>query len=131
MPFSLKLEPGSGVVIGTCSGQLSVTDARKGAVTFWANPEWVGRPVVWDFRAAQFDVRAPEIRDVARFILDNQPPTPPPKVAFVTSRDVDFGLARIFEVYREHPATSFKVFRDFEEAMAWAMGRGSIERERA
>ena len=63
---------------------------------------------------------------MARFILDNQPAVPPPRVAFVTIRDVDFGLARIFEVYREHPATSFRVFRDYDEAMAWAMGDGSI-----
>ena len=131
MPFSLQLEPGSGVVVGTCSGMLNASDARKGATAFWANPDWSGRPVVWDFRAAQFEVHAPEIRDVAQFILENQPPTPPPRVAFVTERDVDFGLARIFEVYREHPATSFRVFRDFEEAMSWAMGHGSIEKERA
>ena len=126
MPFLLRLEPGSGVVVGTCTGALSVTDARRGAVTFWSNPEWTGRPVVWDFRSAQLDVHPPEIRDVAQFILDNQPSTPPPRVAFVTSRDVDFGLSRVFEVYREHPATIFKVFRDFDEAMEWATGRGSI-----
>jgi len=131
MPFSLQLEPGSGVVVGTCTGPLNAADARKGALAFWEKPEWNGRPVVWDFREAQFDIHAPEIRDVAQFILDNQPPSPPPRVAFVTIRDVDFGLARIFEVYREHPATTFRVFRDFDEAMAWAMRHGSIEMERA
>jgi len=131
MPFLLRLEPGSGVVVGTCTGPLNLADARKGAMTFWSNPEWSGRPVVWDFRNARFDIHAPEIRDVAQFILDNQPPAPPPRVAFVTIRDVDFGLARIFEVYREQPATTFRVFRDYDEAMAWAMGHGSIVGERA
>ena len=131
MPFSLQLEPASGVVVGTCTGMLNASDARKGATTFWANPDWSGRPVVWDFRAAQFDIHAPEIRDIAQFILENQPPAPPPRVAFVTTRDVDFGLARIFEVYREHPTTSFRVFRDLDEAMSWAMGHGLTEQERA
>lgn len=131
MPFSLQQDSGSGVVVGTCTGMLNAADARKGAATFWANPAWSGSPVVWDFRAAQFDAPASEIRDMARFILENQPPTPPPRVAFVTTRDVDFGLARIFEVHREHPATIFRVFRDFDEAVSWAKGHGSTEQERA
>ena len=49
----------------------------------------------------------------------------------MTTRNVDFGLARIFEVYREHPATSFRVFRDFDEAMSWAMGHGLTEQDQA
>jgi hypothetical protein len=115
------MDPGSGVVIGTCSGILNATDARKGAAAYWANPDCTGRPVVWDFRSARLDVHPPEIEALARFILESQPPAPPPRVAFVTARDVDFGLSRMFEVHREHPATLVKVFRDYDEAVRWAM----------
>lgn len=131
MPFSLRMEPESGVVIGTCSGTLRVADAREGAAAFWATPEWSGRPVLWDFRSAQLDVRAAEIDALARFVLENQPPAPPPRVAFVTARDVDFGLARMYEVHRQHPATAVRIFRDYDEALSWARGDVSIAKEEA
>ncbi len=86
----------------------------------WGNPEWSGKPVVWDFRSAILDVRAPEVREIARFVLDRQPSSPPPKVAFVIARDVDFGLARMFEVFRQHPSTEVRTFRDYDEAVSWA-----------
>ena len=120
MPFSLHFDPESDLVIATCSGSLGLSDAREGAAAVWENPEWSGKPVVWDFRLAQLDVRVPEVREIARFILERQPAIPPPRVAFVTARDVDFGLARMFQVLREHPSTQVQVFRDYEEAVSWA-----------
>jgi hypothetical protein len=36
------------------------------------------------------------------------------------ARDLDFGLARMFEAFREHPATTVRVFRGFDEALSWA-----------
>ena len=38
----------------------------------------------------------------------------------MTARDVDFGMARMFEAFRGHPATQVHVFRDHEEASSWA-----------
>ena len=52
MPFSIQAEPGTGVVIGTGSGDLTLEDAKAGAETLWGNPEWRGKPVIWDLRAA-------------------------------------------------------------------------------
>ena len=90
MPFSLRLEPETGIVIATCSGDLGLNDAKGGAAAYWENPECSGRPVVWDFRSAHLNVVASEVREIARFILERQPPTPPSKVAFVTASDADF-----------------------------------------
>jgi len=120
MPFSMRIEPDAGIVIGTCSGALGLDDAREGAMAVWGNPNWSGKPVVWDFRSAILDVQAPEVREIARFVLDRQPSSPPPKVAFVIARDVDFGLARMFEVFRQHPSTEVRTFRDYDEAVSWA-----------
>ena len=120
MPFSMRFEPEAGLVIGTCSGLLKANDAREGAAAVWEKPEWSGKPVLWDLRAAELDVRGPEVREIARFILERQPAVPPSKVAFVTASDADFGLARMFQVHRQHPSTRVKVFRDYEEAVSWA-----------
>ncbi len=120
MPVSYHIEPETGVAIVTCSGELRARDAKEGASALWDNPDWNGKSVVWDFRTAQFVLTSPEIQETADFILDNQPETPPERVAFVTGRDVDFGLARIFEAFRQDPRTDFRVLRDFEEALRWA-----------
>ena len=42
------------------------------------------------------------------------------KAEFVTARDVDFGMVRMVEVFRERPATEVHVFRDYDTALAWA-----------
>lgn len=120
MTFELRFDQDAGVVIATCSGALGLADAREGAMAFWGNAGWAGKAVVWDFRTARFDINSEEVRDLARFILDRQPALPPPRVAFVTGREVDFGMARMFEVYREHPATVFRAFQDYAEAVSWA-----------
>ena len=120
MTVSIKIEPETGMAIATCSGILRVSDAKEGATALWKTPGWSGRSVVWDFREAQFDVSSSDAQNIARFILTHQPATPPSKVAFVTQRDLDFGMARVFDAYRADPRTAFQVFRDHEEAICWA-----------
>lgn len=119
MPFSIRTEPETGIVVAACSGALRLDDAKEGAETIWGNPEWSGKPIVWDFRSARLDVDVTAVRELAKFILERQS-SPPPKVAIVTARDVDFGLARMFEVFRERPSTEVRTFRDYEEALSWA-----------
>jgi formylmethanofuran dehydrogenase subunit E-like metal-binding protein len=96
-----------------------VEDAKAGAMAVWDNPDFRGKPVVWDFRLAQLDVDAAGVREIARFILTYQSSSPPPKVAFVTAREVDFGMARMLETYRENRATEVHVFREYEPALSW------------
>jgi hypothetical protein len=120
VPFSLRLDRETGVLIGTCSGALGLDDAKAGALAVWENPDWQGRAVVWDMREAEIAARPAEVRRLADFVLGGQPAAAPPRVAFVTDRDADFGMLRMFEVYRSHPATEVCIFRDFDEAMAWA-----------
>jgi hypothetical protein len=90
------------------------------AAALWGTPGWSGKSAVWDFREARFELDASDIQDIARFILRSQPATPPSRVAFVTARDVDFGMARMFEAYRADPRTEFRVFRSYDDAVHWA-----------
>lgn len=123
MPVSFRFEPGTGVAIMTGSGVLRVGDALEAVQASWNSPYGTHTAVLWDFHAAQFDLSTSQIREVADFILQNQPVPPPRKVAFVTKRELDFGLARMFEVFRESSVTEFRVYRDYEEALRWARSR--------
>jgi hypothetical protein len=120
MPFSVQSDPDTGIAVATGSGALGLEDAREGAQAVWKCPGWSGRAVVWDFRSAQLEFPTPAIREFAKFILENQPSAPPLRIAIVTARDLDFGLARMFEVFRKEPPTEVHVFRDFGDAVAWA-----------
>jgi hypothetical protein len=117
---SIRIQPGSGLAIAVGSGVLRLGDSRSGAEALWKTPGWSGRSVVWDFRDARFDLESSDIRELAQFVTHHQPDTPPMRVAFVTPSDADFGMARMFDVFREDSRTDFRVFREYDEAVEWA-----------
>jgi len=121
MKVTLRVDPETGVAIATGSGVAGADDARESVSELWALPSWPGRAVVWDLRMLVFDASPSDVRTIARFVLENQPSPPPARVAFVTDRDADFGMARMFQLFREDPYTSFQVFRDYDEALTWAV----------
>jgi hypothetical protein len=122
MPIAIHIEPEDGLATVRCTGVLRVEDACDAASEVWRTPAWRGAAIVWDFRDSRFNMSSSGIRDIARFILENQPETPPSRVAFVAPHDVDYGLSRMYEVFREDARTLFRVTRDYEEALAWVRG---------
>jgi len=117
---SICIEPETGMAIATCTGVFRRNDSKRGAEALWATPGWFGKAAVWDFREAKFDLSSSDIRNIAVSVTRSQPEPPPAKIAFVTPRDLDFGLARMFGSYREDSRTEFRVFRDYDEALGWA-----------
>jgi hypothetical protein len=120
MTVSIHVEPKTKLAICTCVGILSVEDAMNGAKSLWQTPGWSGKAAVWDFRKASFDMSSSEVKKVAQFIIHHQPASPPEKMAFVAHGDLEYGMSRMFEVYRQNLKTDFRVFRDIEEALNWA-----------
>ena len=120
MNISVEIERDSGVAVVSCSGELRLDDARRAAEALWSTPGWRGESGVWDLRAAQFDLSSSDVREMASFVLANQREEPPAKMTFVVARDVDFGMSRMFQAFRDDPPTAFRVFRDYEEAIRWA-----------
>ena len=107
------------MAIATVSGVVRLSDAQENVAALWKTPGWLGKSAVWDFREAHADLSSADIREIAHFVSCYQPAPPPSRVAFVTPRDFDFGLARMFEVFREDPRTELRVFRNYEEAVCW------------
>lgn len=122
MPFTIEIEPDTGMAVATCSGILTIHDAKEGVSALWAHPHWRGESAVWDFRGARLGFQTADIREAAQFVLAHQPKRPPARVAFVTGHDADFGMVRMFEVFRQDPNTEVQTFRDMNEALAWARG---------
>ena len=76
---------------------------------------------LWDFRDADLSSLDPEtVTEMARYSLRFPPGINDVKVAFVTSRDLEYGLARMFEMSSE-AKTPIRVFRTMDEAEKWLM----------
>jgi hypothetical protein len=128
MPFFIRTAKDAEMAISTCSGELRLGDAKTAVAAFWNAPAKPGQSGIGDFRDARFERSTSDVRTLAEFVLQNQPTTPPKKIAFVTTRDADFGMARMFEVFRQEARTEFRVFRNYDEAITWAqsVGPGAI-----
>jgi hypothetical protein len=120
MPVSVNLDRDSGILIGTGSGPLTLADGKAAVLEIWSRREWNGRPIVWDFRDAQIEFSIIDVQTLAQFILSRQSPGPPARLAIVTGRDVDFGLSRMFEAFRESASTEVHIFRGLNDAISWA-----------
>lgn len=127
MPHSLKFELDHDVIIATGTGNLGFLEALEGAVSVWERRDWKGRSIVWDFREARLEMTGDSVREFAEFVTNHQPLARPARVALVVSTESDFGMARMFEAFREDFATEVRVFRGYEDAVAWASAARGVE----
>ena len=74
---------------------------------------------LWDFSEVKFDLSQDQLKDIAN--LAKNLFSQPSKVAMVASKDLSFGVSRIYEVFREDNRTEVKVFRNVEDARRWLM----------
>jgi len=126
MPISIDLDSSNGIAIGTGQGLLSLDEVKRGVTTLWQR--MLGPPyvILWDLREARADFLASEVRELAHFVTQNAP-VGETRTAFVVSGDLEFGLARMFEVFRESEGVYTFVSRDREAAIDWLLRGDPIE----
>jgi hypothetical protein len=74
---------------------------------------------LWDYRNADFKLDKGELERVS--YQASKADGEPGKVAMLVNQDLAFGLARMYEVYRESAFTRVEVFRDESKAVAWLL----------
>ena len=72
---------------------------------------------LWDFRNASFDFSAEELEEIASHASTTD--SAPSRVAMLVSKDLSYGVSRMYEAYRKNPVTDVKVFREESEALEW------------
>ena len=76
---------------------------------------------LWDFRDADLSLLNTEVvKEMAQYSLRFPPGINDVKVAFVTSRNLEYGLSRMFEML-SRAKTPIHVFRAMDEAEKWMM----------
>jgi hypothetical protein len=69
-------------------------------------------------RDARFNFAAAEVEELAEF-MKQRSPFSDLRSAFVVSGDVEFGLVRMYEIFRETDSARTAVFRERTRALAW------------
>jgi hypothetical protein len=115
---TIDTDPVEGVVVGTVSGLLTLEEMREAAAAIWRDVEGPRIRMLWDLREARFTLSEGEIRAMADFSKQRSPYSHL-RMAFVVARDLEFGLVRMFEVFREAESARTAVFRDMQQALGW------------
>ncbi|MBW1800632.1 MAG: hypothetical protein JRJ85_07870 [Deltaproteobacteria bacterium] len=120
--MDLRINENKNIVYLRLLGLLSkkaILDAFDSVVSDKRYKPGMGR--IWDFRNADLSSMDFEtITEMAQYSLKFPPGVNDVKVAFVTSRDLEYGLSRIFEMSSK-AMTPIRVFRAMDEAEKWMM----------
>ena len=89
-----------------------------------AHPQYTpGMGRLWDFRDADLSqLTTAAIESMTRHSQQFPPGINDVKVAFVATRGLEFGLARMFEAYSTDTRVAVSVFYSLEEAEDWMAG---------
>jgi hypothetical protein len=125
MAFSLDVDPGRGLVLLRPDAQPSLQDWVDAIDRALSHPDFqTGFSFVSDRR----HITDPPSKDYVRgsieaLVARRERLGAGCRVAVVTSHDAPFGMARMAEAYAEPRAVTFRVFRDYDEAITWVTGR--------
>ena len=120
--MDLRIDEEKNIAYIRLSGTLSekkILDAFDVTVSDKRYKNGMGR--LWDFRDADLSsLKSDTVIEMAQYSMRFPPGINDVKVAFVTSRDFEYGLARMFEISSKGQ-TLIHVFRNMDEAEHWMM----------
>jgi hypothetical protein len=106
----------------TASGTISSADIIKTLHGLLQDSQFKsGMDILWDFRQVKTEnMKADQIREIVSFIKNNQEKRGAHyRVALVVSRDIDFGLARMYEAYTQELPFQLQIFKTLSSAEDW------------
>lgn len=121
MDLVFDQESEKGVVVGTAHGRLRLQELKESASVFWREVDAPVARVLWDLREATFELSSGDVEEFAHFGKRHSP-FAGLKMAFLVSRDLEFGLIRMFEIFRATESAQTAVLRDKSQALQWLTG---------
>ena len=119
--MELRVDQSKNIVYIRLTGPLSkkiILEAFDAAVSDQRYKKGMGR--LWDFRKADLSaLDSGTIEEMAKYPMKFPPGVNNVKVAFVATRELEYGLSRIFQAHSREGKTSVSVFYTMEEAEAW------------
>ncbi len=124
MPISYEIFDDIKLVIVRASGVLTPAEVTEYQHDVWGAGRVSGYDEIFDLSAVEvFEYKAPaEVRDLAQLSSSMDWIGKRRKLALVSITDIGFGIARMYQAYRESDPASrieVQVFRSFDLARAW------------
>lgn len=122
MDVTTRVDQESNCRYHTIQGEITLVRLRNVLAGVYAHPDF--RPdssSLWDLREATTrHISASEVQSIAGMVKKHWGTRGNPRSALVVSTDLDYGMARMYELLMEGDiAPEVRVFRDLEEAEDW------------
>ncbi|UCG85271.1 MAG: hypothetical protein JSW71_15210 [Gemmatimonadota bacterium] len=125
MAVKSTIDPNSGVIVHSVAGDTSLDELVRALERIVDHPLYQpGADALWDFSGAEVrNVDGKELRNLVRQVRQRLAGRDTGyKVALVAPRDVDYGLARMYEAYASELPIELSVFRSSGDAWDWLWG---------
>jgi hypothetical protein len=124
MPLTWAIDREAGIVRVTAQGQVSLEHERDSLLRILAHPDHTpGLGILLDNRERRPAATPDHVRAMAGVVSEVPDRLGRMKLAIVVSRDVSFGMARMFAILSEASTMRTSIFRDVDEAEAWLRGK--------
>jgi hypothetical protein len=127
MSISYEIFKDTRLIIVTSSGPADVNEIIDMLARARSDPDFdITFDVLWDASERTAPFTSEDMRTIADYVrkhlLQGDKPS---KRAFVVSKDVDFGMVRLYENYRTFKSTvDIEVFKNRGEALKWLGHKG-------
>jgi len=121
MDWSIEVNEESATIMVTLKGRWETAGIMEALRGLWTQQGRTGiLRALWDFReVVASGVQTVDLRDLAAGHLTDRPDLPESRAAVVVSRDLEFGMARMIEVFMAESPVDMQTFRDLETACMW------------
>ena len=121
MPIEKLVDHSKDLTTFTCYGELSPEEIILTLMKFYQGIEGPPtRKVLWDMaNATTTKISMDDIDKVVALRFNHEGIMPGGETAIIAPQDVNFGLARIFEIRTSGTDRELMVFRTYEEAAEW------------
>lgn len=126
MPYRFSFDPQRSLIRETFDGEVTAEELMRLSAEEWANPDYrKGLNVISDFRDARVNISFEQMVQYAAFVEQGQGIS---RQAIVVSGNLEYGLARMFEMLTDGRGPiwkSLKIFYDYAEAEAWVNSKAA------
>lgn len=122
MEFTTHIDEGANLRMHKVSGVVTKESLIERLNEIYSAPDFISdMNVLWDLREADLSsFQSPDIQHLRDFVKDHWATGGTSKAALVVSRDLDFGLSRMYEFFiKDRTTNDVRVFRDMDEARDW------------
>ena len=127
MDFEISFRKETGYFIIKTRGDTTPDDIEASLLQVFTSPDWSnGKNILYDNRLENLDkLSSDDVQRISLKFTQFNDKLANSKIALVMSKDVAYGLARMWENYTETTAT-FKtnIFRSIENALQWIEENG-------